>query len=186
MLESMLSLTLSEMQAAQFDMPPQPKRPIFGPIETSDGYLNLAVASERTFEGMAAAANRKDWLTDPRFQEYMTRRVNWGELMDEFEAWSVTVTSEDCLRILAENNVPAAAYRTVRDAMSDPQLAHRNAFGTVEDASGTFKALNPPFRMTGTEASVGARVSNVGEHTHEILSKAGLSEAEIAAATGTS
>lgn len=184
MLESMLSLPLVEMQAAQFDMPPQPKRPIFGPIETSDGYLNLAVASERTFEGMAAAANRKDWLTDPRFQEYMKRRVNWGELMDEFEAWSATVTSEDCLRILAENNVPAAAYRTVRDAMDDPQLAHRKAFGTVEDAGGSFKALNPPFRMTGTEATVGARVAAPGEHTQKVLAEAGLSAAEITAATG--
>ncbi|MEM9355824.1 MAG: CoA transferase [Pseudomonadota bacterium] len=182
MLESMLTLPLIEVQAAQFDMPPQPKRPIFGPIETSDGYLNLSVASERTFEGMAAAANRQDWLTDPRFQEYMKRRINWGELMDEFEAWSATVTSEECLRILAKNNVPAAAYRTVRDAMADPQLDHREAFGTVEDAGGTFKALNPPFRMTGTDARVGARVAALGEHSEEVLAAAGLSEADIAAA----
>ncbi|MEM8972157.1 MAG: CoA transferase, partial [Pseudomonadota bacterium] len=126
--------------------------------------------------------NRQDWLTDPRFQEYMKRRVNWGELMDEFEAWSATVTSEECLRILAENNVPAAAYRTVRDAMADPQIAHREAFGTVEDAGGTFKALNPPFRMTGTEARVGARVAALGEHSAELLAAAGLSEADIAAA----
>ena len=184
MLESMLSLPLAEMQAAQFEMPPKPKRPIFGPIETSDGFLNLAVASERTFEGMATAANRKDWLTDPRFQEYIERRVNWGELMDEFEAWSATVTSEECLRILTENNVPVAAYRTVREAMSDPQLAHRKAFATVEDSAGTFKALNLPFRMTGTEASVGPRVATVGEHTRSVLSEAGMSDAEIAAAIG--
>ena len=184
MLESMLSLTLVEMQGAQFDMPPQPKRPIFGPIETSDGYVNLSVASERTFENMAAAASRQDWLTDPRFQEYMPRRVNWGELMDEFEDWSKTVTSQECLRILAENNVPAAAYRTVREAMKDPQLVHRNAFSEVEDAGGTFKALNPPFRMTGTEASVGARVAALGEHTQEVLAAAGLSEAEIAEVAG--
>ena len=59
MLESMLTLTLTEMQAAQFDMPPAPSRPLFGPVQTADGFINLAVASERTFEGMAAATGRE-------------------------------------------------------------------------------------------------------------------------------
>lgn len=179
MLESMLSLTLIEMMGAQFEMPPQPSRPLFGPIETADGYVNLSVASERTFEGMAAAAGRKDWLSDPRFAEYMKRRVNWGELMDEFEAWSATLSSEACLEILARNNVPAAAYRTVREAMDDPQLAHRRAFSDVQDAGGTMRVLNAPFRMSGTESSVAGWVAGLGEHTREVLAATGLSEAEI-------
>src|SRR5436190_21198308 len=47
MLESMLSLTLSELQLAQFPGAFIPGRPVFGPIATADGYLNLSVASER-------------------------------------------------------------------------------------------------------------------------------------------
>jgi crotonobetainyl-CoA:carnitine CoA-transferase CaiB-like acyl-CoA transferase len=184
MLESMLSLTLIEMQAAQFEMPPRPSRPLFGPIETSDGYVNLAVASERTFEGMAAAAGRKDWLTDPRFAEYITRRVNWGELMDEFEAWSSTLSSGECLRVLAQNNVPATAYRTVREAMADPQLAHRGAFAEVHDAGGAMQVLNPPFRMSASATRAGARVAALGEHTEEVLAAAGLEPDEIAAVGG--
>ena len=90
MLESMLSLTQSELQAAQFEVPPPPSRPIFGPVATADGFLNMAVASERTFQGMAAAAGRPDWITDARFAVYLDRRGNWGTLMDEFEAWSKT------------------------------------------------------------------------------------------------
>src|ERR1700758_3640142 len=38
MLESMLSLTLNEVQGAQFAIRP-PQRPMFGPMETSDGYV---------------------------------------------------------------------------------------------------------------------------------------------------
>ena len=53
MLESMLSITLGETQAAQFEVPPPPARPIFGPVATADGYICMAVASERTFQGMA-------------------------------------------------------------------------------------------------------------------------------------
>ncbi len=55
MLESMLSLTLSEIQLAQFEVA-MPSRPIFGPIVTSDGYVNLSVASERTFQNLAPRA----------------------------------------------------------------------------------------------------------------------------------
>src|SRR5215475_11791230 len=53
MLESMLSLTLSEIQAAQFAVTP-PGRPIFGPIAAKDGHINLSLASERTFQNLAA------------------------------------------------------------------------------------------------------------------------------------
>src|SRR6202140_4924014 len=43
MLESTLSLTQSELQTAQFEVPPPPGRPIFGPVATADGFLNMAV-----------------------------------------------------------------------------------------------------------------------------------------------
>src|SRR5205085_1405380 len=56
MLESMLSLTLSELQLAQFPASYIAGRPVFGPIATSDGYVNLSVASEPTFRNRAAAS----------------------------------------------------------------------------------------------------------------------------------
>lgn len=183
MMESMLSLLITEVQAAQFDMPPPPSRPIFGPVATRDGYLNMAVVSERTFRGLAAAAGREDWITDPRFAVYMTRRSNWGALIDEFEEFSRTISTEECLAVLDRNAVPAAAYRTVREALADPQLAHRGALVEVTDAGGAFKALKPPFRMSGSEATVGPRVAALGEHTEEVLAAAGLSKEEIAALT---
>ncbi len=175
MLESMLTLTLGEMQAAQFEVPPPPSRHIFSPVATKDGYINIAVASERTFQGLAETAGRRDWIADARFAKYMDRRRNWAELMDEFEAWSRTLPSQDVLAALDKNAVPAAAYRTVREAMADPQLAHRQAFGDVRDAGGTFKALNPPFRMTASQTHVRPFVASLGEHSREVLAAAGLS-----------
>jgi CoA:oxalate CoA-transferase len=183
MLESMFSLTLLEMQEAQFEMPPRPSRPIFGPVETSNGYINIAVASERTFEGLAKAASREDWFEDPRFKDYQPRRANWGELMDEFENWSRTVTNEDCLAILETNGVPAAAYRTVREAMNDPQVKHRQSFATVKDSGGTFQAFNPPFQMSATASNTGSTVADLGQHTRDIMMEIGLSDKEIVGLT---
>ncbi len=184
MLESMLSLTQTELQTAQFEVPPPPSRPLFGPVATADGYLNMAVVSERTFQGLAAAAGRPDWIADTRFAKYLDRRTNWGKLMDEFEAWSRQVSTAECLVVLDRNAVPAAAYRTVREAMADPQLAHRDAFAEVSDAGGAFKALNPPFRMSASATTAGPRAPALGEHTREVLDAAGFTAGEVDALVG--
>ena len=163
-----MSITLIEMQTAQFEAPPPPSRSIFGPVATGGGFINIAVASERTFQGLADTAERRDWITDPRFAKYLDRRSNWAALMDEFEVWSTARSTDEVLAALARNSVPAAAYRTVREAMADPQLAHRHALAEVTDAGGTFKTLNPPFRMSESATVAGSRAPSLGEHTEEV------------------
>jgi crotonobetainyl-CoA:carnitine CoA-transferase CaiB-like acyl-CoA transferase len=172
MLESMLSLTLSEIQAAQFAVAP-PGRPIFGPVATKDGYINLSIASERTFHNLAAASGHPHWLTDPRFAEYTNRRANWGELIDELELWSKELATSEVQAVFDRHGVPSSPYRTVREAMADPQIAHRHSLAQVHDAGGTFLALNPPFRMSATTVAARPFVAALGEHTGELLAEIG-------------
>jgi len=179
MLESMLSLTLSEIQAAQFSLPPL-GRPIFGPIAAKDGYINLSIASERTFQNLAIASGHPQWITDPRFARYNDRRVNWGELIDELEAWSKERTTQEVQALFDRHGVPSSPYRTVREAMADPQLAHRGAFAEIQDAGGTFQALNPPFRLSAATAAAVPYVAALGEHTEELLAEIGYTPAQIA------
>jgi CoA:oxalate CoA-transferase len=183
MLESMLSLTLSEIQAAQFFVAP-PGRPIFGPIATGDGYIMLAVASERTFQNLAIASGNPGWIEDPRFALYADRRRHWGDLVDELEIWSKQKTTVEVQAIFDRHGVPSSPYRTVKEAMADPQLAHRQAFGEIRDAGGSFLALNPPFRMSAAATAARPYAAALGENTEEILAGLGYSPAEIAALRG--
>jgi CoA:oxalate CoA-transferase len=183
MLESMLSLTLNEMQWSQFEVN-LPKRPMFGPLETADGYVMVAVASEKTFQSLVKAAGHPDWIADPRFALYADRRQNWEALMNGVESWSRALSTKKCLAELNRHGVPCSAYRTVAEAMSDPQIAHRSALSEVEDDAGTFRVLNLPFRMSGTNVSAGKRIATLGEHTVAFLRETGLSEDEIAAFSG--
>jgi crotonobetainyl-CoA:carnitine CoA-transferase CaiB-like acyl-CoA transferase len=175
MLESMLSLTLNELQWSQFEVK-QTSRPMFGPIETGDGYVMLAIASEKTFQGLMKVIGRPEWIGDPRFAAYADRRSHWGELMDGVEAWSRTVTTQQCLAALNGEGVPSSAYRTVGEALDDPQIAHRRALSEVEDGGGTFKVLNLPFRMSDAKVAAATRMSGLGEHTPALLKEVGLSE----------
>ena len=185
MLETMLGLTLSEMQYAQFKVPP-PGRPIYGPLACSDGYLMVAVASEKSFQGFAKAAGHPKWVTDPRFELYTTRRAHWDELMDGAEEWSRTRTKAECQAAFDTCGVPCSPYRTVAEAMADPQIAHRQALAEVSDAGGAFKVLNPPFRMSDADTTAGSHSPALGEDTAAVLRAAGLGEAQITALTKTS
>jgi crotonobetainyl-CoA:carnitine CoA-transferase CaiB-like acyl-CoA transferase len=181
MLESMLSLTLNEVQGAQFAIKP-PQRPMFGPMETSDGYVMVAIASEKTFQNLVTVAGRPEFVRDPRFAAYADRRDHWGDLMEGVEAWSRRLTSQQCLTELNGAGVPCSAYRSVAEAMADPQIAHRGALAEVADGGGTFNVMNMPFRMSGAEVSAGPRVAEVGEHTEEVLKEIGMSDEGVASA----
>ena len=183
MLESMLSLTLNELQWSQFEVKPT-QRPMFGPIATADGYVMVAIASEKTFQSLMKVIGHPEWVSDPRFAAYADRRDHWADLMDGVEAWSCAVTTKQCLVALNAEGVPSSAYRTVAQALDDPQIAHRGALTEVEDGGGTFKVLNLPFRMSGAGVSAAKRMATLGEHTIAYLRETGLSEDEIAAFTG--
>ena len=183
MLESMLSLTLNELQWSQFEVKPT-QRPMFGPIATADGYVMVAIASEKTFQSLMKVIGHPEWVSDPRFAAYADRRDHWADLMNGVEAWSCAVTTKECLVALNAEGVPSSAYRTVAQALDDPQIAHRGALAEVEDGGGTFKVLNLPFRMSGAGVSAAKRMATLGEHTIAYLRETGLSEDEIAAFTG--
>src|SRR6476619_672679 len=183
MLESMLSLTLNELQWSQFEVKP-PQRPMFGPIETTDGYVMVAIASEKTFQSLMKVIGHPEWVSDSRFAKYSDRRENWAGLMEGVEAWSRTVSTEKCLADLNDHGVPSSAYRTVAEALKDPQIAHRGALAEVEDGGGSFKVLNLPFRMSGAKVAAARRMSTLGEHTRAYLKESGLSDDEIAAFAG--
>jgi crotonobetainyl-CoA:carnitine CoA-transferase CaiB-like acyl-CoA transferase len=181
MLESMLSLTLSEVQSVQFPIKP-PQRPMFGPMETLDGYVMVAIASEKTFQNLVTVAGRAEFIGDPRFAVYSNRRDYWGDLMEGVETWSRTLSSKQCLAALNQAGVPCSAYRSVAEAMADPQSTHRGILADVSDDAGAFKVLNLPFRMSGAEVGPGPRVASIGEHTDEVLKEIGMSQAEVASA----
>jgi crotonobetainyl-CoA:carnitine CoA-transferase CaiB-like acyl-CoA transferase len=82
--------------------------------------------------------------------------------------------------IFDSHSVPSSPYRTVKEAMADPQLAHRQAFAEIRDAGGSFLALNPPFRLSAGRTAAQPFAAALGEHTREVLASLGLTDVDIA------
>jgi CoA:oxalate CoA-transferase len=178
MFETLVGMLLGEVNRAQFDFE-SPSRPMYGPIEAADGYIMLATASERTFQDLATASGRSDWITDPRFEKYADRRMNWALLIEELEQWSKKISVKEVVAALEKQGVPCSPYVTVTEALKDPQVAHRGTLCSITDASGTYQSPAPPFRFSGSDLQSGPHVASLGEHTRAVLSKAGYQAAEI-------
>ena len=99
--------------------------------------------------------------------------------MDELEHWSRQLATDECQAAFERFGVPSSRYRTVEEAMTDAQLAHREAFTEVRDAAGTFRTLNPPFRFSDAPAAARPFASRLGEHSDAVLAEAGYTPDEI-------
>ena len=183
LIESMLQLMPYEVQEAQF--PVTRDRPVYPPFRTADGYVMISAISPKNFEALLQAIGIAGWRDDPILATDAARQANWMQVMQRIEAWTSQRPSAECERRLLDAGVPATAYRTVAEAIADPQLAHRGSLATVEDAGGRHLVPNLPFRMSGALCSVAARTPALGEHTREVLSDLlKLDDAAIARITG--
>ncbi|QJU59944.1 CoA transferase [Sphingomonas sp. AP4-R1] len=179
MLEAMAGMLVFELQQAQNVAP---RRPLYTPLKTRDGFLMVAPTSPKNFEQLADAVGHPEWREDPRFRTNADRNANWSDLLAETEKWTITHSSEEGEQILSRFGVPCARYRNVEELLDDPQLAARKFFTEIGDEGGRYRVPNPPFRMSGSRAEARDMVSRLGEHGADVLAQElGMSDEAIAA-----
>jgi CoA:oxalate CoA-transferase len=84
--------------------------------------------------------------------------------------------------VLMRAGVPCSRYRSVGEAMADPQCAERGLFVELGEGDRSFKVANLPYLMSATPVSAQPRVAGLGEHTDDVLRESlGLDPAAIQA-----
>ena len=173
LIESMLLLMPYEVQEAQFPAPE--RRPVYPPLKANDGYLMLAAVSPRNFEALLDAIGAPGWRDDAMLATDRARQQNWTAVMARIEAWTSTRSCAEAERVIGDAGVPITPYRTVREALAEPQLAHRGSMARVADAAGEYRVPNLPFKMSGAHVQVREHVPALGEDTEQVLGElAGL------------
>ncbi len=143
-------------------------------------FLLLAHPEEKHWENVCRGLGLERLLADPRFADRAGRRRHAGVLLGELEA---LFASEDWAvweRRLTEIGVPFSPIARVADVAADEQALHAGIVVPCE-SEGVPRTLATPIRLGWTAMRAAGAPPALGEHSDQVLSEAGLDEAEIAA-----
>ena len=172
MMDSMINLMVYECQISQ--IPLERPRILYAPSQALDGFVIITPISQKNFQDMANAMGHPEWITDPRFETIAARREHWPAVMAAMESWTSQRQARDCEAVLQAAGVPCSRYRTITEAITDPQSVSRGLMVNVENAEGGFQVPNAPFQFADGTVGVVPVAPELGEHNEEIFSSLGV------------
>lgn len=190
MLDAMLQfLWSSDMAGQTFIGDEKPQAETASAIDliyaTADGYISVAVQTNKQWEGLTRALNQPQWLSDPRFRTPALRQQNIDERLRLTQETLLTRSSAEWLERLTAEDVPCAPVLTRRQLIGHPQVvANEILLETDHPVAGRLRQTRSAARFSATPASVRFGAPALGEHTDAILGELGYSAAEIAALKG--
>jgi crotonobetainyl-CoA:carnitine CoA-transferase CaiB-like acyl-CoA transferase len=155
------------------------RKPTAARFRAKDGYLVLAVLTEKQFVGLMKALGRPDALNDPCFKDWASRTANEPALReiiedalasDDPKAWEERLTAAD---------VPCGSIWKIHEIVEHPQLEHRDVLQTIDSRYGPMRLVGAGFRLDHGTPGIDREPPLIGEHSEEILKEAGYSAEEI-------
>lgn len=108
------------------------------------------------------------------------RHLRKGELVPKLQAVFAQKERDEWLRLLTEADVPVAPVRTPEEVLDDPHVRFRKMIQLLKlPSGGAIQQVAFPVKLSETPAVMQSPPPQLGEHTEEILLKAGYSSKEI-------
>ena len=150
--------------------------------ETTDGYITVAVNTDKQWKSLTAALEMPEWLEDPRFLTPALRHENIDDRLALTQSVIATNGSAYWLERLEAHDVPCAPVLT-RSAMIDhPQI---QASGIVVELdhpqAGKVRQARPAATFSVSEPDLSHGAPLLGADTDALLASAGFTQDEIAA-----
>ncbi|HWP36791.1 MAG TPA: CoA transferase [Gemmatimonadales bacterium] len=157
--------------------------PLTAPYEafqTADGWITVGASSQSTWVKLTQVIGRPDLASDARFLDNADRMRNRAALADILGEILRHRPSATWLERLAAAGVPAGPVLSVGDMLSHPQTIARGMVTEVPHSRlGRVKTIGFPIALSETPADVRRGAPMLGEHTREVLTELGYSEAQI-------
>ena len=150
--------------------------------DTSDGYISVAVQSDKEWAALCRAFDKPEWLDDPRFASAALRHDNIDDRLALTQEVLQTASTDEWLERLEAADVPCAPVLRRRDVIHHPQIVANEILVEGEHPiAGTLRQARPVARFSRSPTSFRHPAPGLGQHTHEILTEAGMTETEIEA-----
>jgi crotonobetainyl-CoA:carnitine CoA-transferase CaiB-like acyl-CoA transferase len=96
-------------------------------FRTKDGYITCGAVQQKEWEGLCAALDKPEWLTDERFATAAARNENRDERLRLTEEILMTMTAAEATEKLNAQQVPNGPVHHPRGkVVSDPQVLHND------------------------------------------------------------
>ena len=150
--------------------------------ETADGYISVAVQTDKQWLGLTRALETPEWLDDPRFKTTVLRQENIDDRLSLTQEALRGGTAARWIARLEAEDVPCVPVMT-RGAMIDhPQIAANGIVIELEhDHAGPLRQARPAAEFAATPTEIRRGAPGLGQHNAEILGEAGFDPDEIAA-----
>ena len=152
----------------------------YEPVKTKDGYIALVAINDNEFAGVLKAIGKEDLLNDERFSTTENRLMNVMEMQEILLNAYLDFTSDELVKKMEENDVPAAKINKREEIFSDPQVINNQAvINTKKDGENLLKGPKPPANFLENDCDEPSFMPALGEHSSEILKEYGFSDDEI-------
>ncbi len=149
-------------------------------FRTTDGYILLAVGSDRLWAKFCRVIGMPERAEDPRFATNAARVERGQETIDLVQGVIGTRGTEEWLALFVAEGIPASPVNSLDTVLSFPQLAERDMILACDHAvAGPLKFIAHPVHIHGTDRAVRRPPPRYGEHTMEVLQELGFSDEEI-------
>jgi formyl-CoA transferase len=152
-----------------------------GVFPASDGYFNIAAASQRIWERFCEAIGCKEWTDKAEWKTMPLRSANRHDINAAIAEVTKQKPMAHWVELLEEAGVPSGPINTIDKVFEDPQVQHlQMATPAHHPRLGDIDLVNNPLNLSGFEKGVRHATADFGAHTEEILTSLGYSSQDIA------
>lgn len=148
--------------------------------ETKEGYISVAVQSDKQWLGLTRALQTPEWLEDERFKTSKLRHTNIDDRLNLTQEVLLSRTAEEWLERLEAEDVPCAPVLRRSDVITHPQiLANDILMENDHPQAGPLRQARPAARFSQTPPEFRYGAPQLGQHTLTELENSGFSVDEI-------
>jgi len=137
------------------------------------------IAQAPVWKEICKVIGMESWITDPDYATPNARLPRLKEVFAAIEAWTVTKTKFEAMRLLNEHDIPCGPILSMQELAEEPSL---RATGTIVEVDhpkrGKYLSVGNPIKLSDSPTVV-KRSPLLGEHTDEVLAELGYSAQQI-------